>query len=187
MPSEDTITSVSNLDIQILNAERAETTTVKLDNPKQNLTREQVSAAMQPALSNGWLLTNKGSVAMYLGDVTYNTSTKVKLGGEDFYVTPASFTFQKVEFSSQGSGDLIGYNDNNPKIQVSGATIQGYNFVDHHSGASANLQGGIYPNGLTFVWHLTSGMTVNAPSSFDIKLTIQGTIVTIPVYITENQ
>lgn len=84
MANEDTQTTVANLDIQILSAERSETTTIKLDNPKQNLTREMVSAAMQPAFTNGWLLTSKGSVAMYLGDVTYNTSTKINWAAKIF-------------------------------------------------------------------------------------------------------
>lgn len=169
MPSEDTQTTVANLDIQILNADRAETTTFKLDNPKQNLTREQVSAAMQPALTNGWLLTSKGSVAMYLGDVTYNTSTKIKLGGEDFYVTPTALTLTRTNANS-ASGN----------INVSGATIQGYNINNLEYEPSVTCK--ITNNGL--------GLTVNAQSSgslpagnFEVQLVIMGTTVTVPVTV----
>lgn len=113
----DTQTTVVNLDIQLLDESRADTTTFKLDNPKSNVTREQVSSAMQPALTNGWLLTTKGNVAMYLGDITINQSIKTKLGGEDFYVSPS-----EVNLQTDGTTDVA------TTINVSGATIQGYNF-----------------------------------------------------------
>lgn len=175
MPSEDTITSVSNLDIQILNAERAETTTIKLDNPKQNLTREQVSAAMQPALSNGWLLTSKGSVAMYLGDVTYNTSTKVKLGGEDFYVTPNSLTLTPesgMEFMATGT------------VTVSGATVQGYNIVHVSGTAPDNVEVNLSENRLTATIGFTMDDDSHLPACvYNLELVIQGTIVTVPVTV----
>lgn len=173
MANEDTQTTVANLDIQILNAERAETTTFKLDNPKQNLTREMVSAAMQPALANGWLLTSKGSVAMYLGDVTYNTSIKTKLGGEDFYVTPTSFNET--------------YNDNEMKtltVNVSGATIQGYNLTNFDVDNFVHTPDcTILNNGLTFKFE-GMPMTSENPITFKIQLVIQGVIIEVPVTLT---
>lgn len=173
MANEDVQTTVSNLDIQILNAERAETTTFKLDNPKQNLTREMVSAAMQPALANGWLLTSKGSVAMYLGDVTYNTSTKIKLGGEDFYVTPTSLELTP-DF---GPGRLKG------TVNVSGATIQGYNIVHVSGGTPDNIEVVLSENKLTATIKLTMDNTSTPVPNCDynLELVIQGIVVTVPV------
>lgn len=174
MANEDTQTTVANLDIQILSAERSETTTIKLDNPKQNLTREMVSAAMQPAFTNGWLLTSKGSVAMYLGDVTYNTSIKTKLGGEDFYVTPNQLNLT-VESSKNFSGT----------INVSGATIQGYRF-ENASDSIEELQCNLSNNNLTAT---VSGHCSNLnllPFSFNLILIIMGTEVTVPVTINKQ-
>lgn len=170
MANEDIQTIVSNLDIQILNAERAETTTFKLDNPKQNLTREMVSAAMQPALTNGWLLTSKGSVAMYLGDVTYNTSTKIKLGGEDFYVTPDQLSIN-IDQSKNFSG----------VINVSGATIQGYRF--ENTTGFRDIICELSNNNLTAT---VSGQTISTsglPLTFNLILIIMGTEVTVPITV----
>lgn len=176
----DVVTTVSNLDIQLLNAERAETTTFKLDNPKQNLTREQVSAAMQPALTKGWLLTSKGSVAMYLGDVTYNTSTKIRLDGEDFYVTPTALTLNRSADNQSASGS----------INVSGATIQGYN-VKRQSYVSngANISPEITNSGLTLFIRVTAPSLeskIPPAGNFTVELVIMGTIVSVPITVPES-
>lgn len=133
----DTITNVTTVDIQMLDENRSNATTIKLDNPKENLTREQVSAAMQPAFANGWFLCNNGSVAMYLGDVTVNQSIKTKLGGEDFYVTPSSLNF------------TAGSAEEGLDINVSGATIQGYNIKYTNPGTDPILNVTIAENGLS--------------------------------------
>lgn len=162
-------TNVTNLDIQLLDADRSNTTTIKLDNPKSNITREQVSAAMQPALTNGWFLTNRGSVAMYLGDITINQSIKTVLDGEDFYVTPSSITF------------TAGSAEEGETIQVSGATIQGYNILDDPS-TDPVLSVRIADNGLSA--HVSIQEDYSAGHSMTLVLIIQGTAVNIPITTT---
>lgn len=170
----DTQTTVTTLDIQMLDADRGDATTIKLDNPKDNVTREQVSSAMQPAFTNGWFLTNKGSVAMYLGDVTLNQSIKTKLGGEDFYVTPTSLAF------SQPAGGSFPYQ----KVSVSGATIQGYNFANKSSN-KIKPDANVIDNGLSImVAASASAATADMNGTFDLELIIQGEKVTIPCTIT---
>lgn len=162
----DTITNVKTVDIQLLDADRSNATTIKLDNPKDNLTREQVSAAMQPALSAGWFLTSKGSVAMYLGDITINQSIKTKLGGEDFYVTPS-----RLEFDISNAEDGL-------DVQVSGATIQGYNIKYTNKATDPAVNVTIADNGLSaHVWleDFTTGNTMY------LILIIQGVAVTVPI------
>lgn len=90
----DKIVTVNTVDIQLLSAERTESTLIKLDNPKDNLTKNEVVDAMQPALANGWLLTVKGSVATYIGDVTLNTSIKTTLSGGETYISPSNLTIE---------------------------------------------------------------------------------------------
>lgn len=165
----DVITTVTTVDIQLLDANREDTTTIKLDNPKENITREQVSAAMQPALAGGWFLTNQDRVAMYLGDITVSQSIKRKLDGADFYVTPTSLTLTRMT-ANNASGS----------ISVSGATIQGYNIKPLEYEPSVTCK--ITNNGL--------GLTVNAQSSgslpagnFEVQLVIMGTTVTVPVTV----
>ena len=171
----DTQTTVTNLDIQLLDESRSDTTTFKLDNPKNDVTREQVSSAMQPALTNGWLLTNKGNVAMYLGDITINQSIKTKLGGEDFYVDPASV-------------ELTGVDTRVKLIHCVGAVIQGYRFDnvddDHVTSTSALIDG----NGLTlrvsFDYNLDS--VTQTIKLFDAVLIVQGTAVAVPFTATPS-
>lgn len=186
MPNVDTTTTVVTLDIQLLDAERKNATTVKLDNPKTNpmVTREQVSAAMQPALTNSWFLTSNGSVAMYLGDVTINTSTKVKLGGDDFYVTPNSITLTLAQ-AKQSALD-------NRMITVSGAIIQGYSFKrgtiqNQDATWYEKIYGTILNNGSRFAFKFEDSFTnLTENATFTVSLIIQGVEVEIPVTVTPN-
>lgn len=165
----DTQTTVTTLDIQLLDESREGTVTIKLDNPKSNVTREQVSTAMQPAFTNQWFLVTTGKPAMYLGDVTINQSIKTKLGGEDFYVTPSSIDLQFTQAQEKSF-----------EINVSGATIQGYNFVNS---SQIEYTGTIINNGLTF-----KAEAISNPSpgtyEFTTMLVIMGTIIEIPCNIT---
>lgn len=167
----DTTTTVKTVDIQLLDADRSNATTIKLDNPKDDLTREQVSSAMQPAFTNGWFLCNNGNVAMYLGDVTINQSIKTRLDGADFYVTPSSLTLTNSGNSASGN------------INVSGAVIQGYNI----SGASAgmNVKITINNNGLTANVRVTNVTpTSQVPTGdFTVTLIIQGQSIVVPCTI----
>lgn len=88
----DKTTTVNTLDIQLLDASRANPTLIKLDNPIENVTKQQVLAVMQPALTNEWFLSSKGDIALYIGDVTLNTSIKTVLSGGETYITPATLT-----------------------------------------------------------------------------------------------
>ena len=168
----DSQTTVTNLDIQLLDADRSNATTIKLDNPKDSVTREQVSAALQTPLTEGWFLTSKGSTAMYLGDITINQSIKTKLGGEDFYVTPASLSFSMASSSQQ---------EHTETITVVGATIQGYNFINKYpNGYSISAE--IAQNALSINVKFTK-LTAGANNG-KIILIIQGTEVAVPFEIT---
>lgn len=134
--------TVTTLDIQMLDADRSNTTTIKLDNPKDSLTREQVSSVMQTAFTNGWLLTSKGNVAMYLGDVTINQSIKTTLEGEDFYITPSS-----LDIATPNSDTTVTSN-----LTVAGATFMGYDYKfagSKGSGQAEITEVEITNNGLT--------------------------------------
>lgn len=183
----DITTTVKTLDFQMLDADRQDATLIKLDNPKNNITREMVSAAMQPAFANGWFLTTKGSPAMYLGDVTISTSTKVKLDGQDFYVTPSSFT---QNWNKTTNGFTV-------DINVSGATIQGYQYININNQVYSQSSGSspvtmkftpsVISNGLKFrmiIGASSTPMIEGGTLTFDIILVIQGTQVTVPVVLT---
>lgn len=174
----DTTKIVETLDIQLLDESRSNATTVKLDNPRENITREQVSAAMQPAFANGWFLTSKGDVAMYLGDVTINKSIKTTLDGSDFYVTPTSLTMKAVNESQT---------EYEPTITVSGATIQGYNYTPLTGPLASKIdkfEVTIAENGLTATLKFFASAGFGSGSDYctmDFYLVIQGVRITIPI------
>lgn len=177
----DTQTTVTTLDIQLLDEARADATTIKLDNPKSNVTREMVSSAMQPAFANEWFLTNKGSIARFLGDVTINQSIKTKLGGDDFYITPTSF-------NEQIAIDEV----KNLVINCSGATIQGVNidnftntFEDEHPEDYVQVYAPVIAaNGLSVTIPVYGKSTTSPETiSFDANVIVLGTTVTVPVTV----
>ncbi len=175
---EDVIKTVTTLDIQLLNANRENTTTIKLDNPVNNITREMVSAAMQPAFTNEYLLTSKGDIAKFIGDITVNQSIKRILDGQDFYGTPSELTL-----SYSGESDLIP----DGIIEVSGATIQGYNFPSY-DGRIIVPSGVIQNNGLRINISVKPGsqqdQSQRPPTyNFNVQLIIMGQTVTVPVTV----
>lgn len=177
----DTQTSVITLDIQLLDAERKNATTIKLDNPIDNITREQVSTVMQPALSNEWFLTQNANLAVYLGDITINQSIKTKLGGEDFYITPTSFN------------DTVPIDEiKNFVINCTGATIQGVNvdnftnsFDDQHPEDYVQVYAPVIAeNGLSVTIPVYGkGTTDQETISFDANIIVLGTTVTVPITV----
>ncbi len=174
--ADSVVTNITTLDIQMLDADRKNATTIKLDFPKDGVTREQVSAAMQPAFTNGWLLTNSGSVAMYLGDVTINQSIKTKLDGEDFYITPA-----ELYIATNGETPVTS------ELTVAGATFMGYDYIKTGSGGggSASITGvKITNNGLTMQIS-ASGDSTNTVM-YDFYVIVQGEKIKIPFALNRN-
>lgn len=166
--------TVKTVDIQMLDENRENGTTVKLDNPIEDITREKISAAMQTAFTNSWLLCRNGSVAKYLGDTTLNTSIKVSLDGEDFYITPNALSINAP--TSRGT------------ITISGATCQGYNFVNinNTSGILVSYSAEIADNGSTVNVNVSFTGSKTGTSTFDLQLVIMGQIVTVSVTCTRN-
>lgn len=164
----DQIKEVQTVDVQLINANRERPKTYKFDNPKPNLTRADVTTAFSPALANGWLLAADDTTAMYIGDVILNTSKKVTLNGEDFYVTPSSFQL----------------NANTPQtVTVTGAQIQGYNIKNFTSNGPnvKNILVQVAENGLTATVTNDYQSSLGYSGSFNLIFVIQGTEVTIPV------
>lgn len=172
----DVYKTVKTVDIQLVDAERLAVRTYKIDNPKENLTRAMVAEAFQTALAQEWLLAGKAQIAKYIGDVTLNTSTKIILGGSDYYITPNSLTLNSP--------------DNSGIITVSGAYIQGYNIsnLQNQSGVilNNNIQVELSANGLIATVTVGFNSATTGTSTFDLILVIQGVEVPVPVTATRS-
>lgn len=152
---------------------------IRLDNPKDTITREQIAVAFQKAFTEGWIICSEGSIAGYIGETILETSTKVSLEGQDFYVTPNAIN--------------IPYGETMPTITVMGAVIQGYNVIKGKM-PSTSIKSELYPqitnNGLncalTYDVAADSGGQYPRVWNFTLILVIRGTEVRIPISITDN-
>jgi len=84
-------TVTQTLDVSTID-EDGKTTTFKLDNFKENITKNQVVEAFQYGINNGLLMSNYGTAIKSVGTVMKSTSTKVELEGEPIYITPNELT-----------------------------------------------------------------------------------------------
>lgn len=84
-------TVTQTLDVSTID-EDGKTTTFKLDNFKENLTKNQVVESFQYGINNGLLMSNYGTAIKSVGTVMKSTSTKIELEGEPIYITPNELT-----------------------------------------------------------------------------------------------
>lgn len=64
-----------------------------LDNPKQNLTFNQIRQALQPAIQGRWWINTTGSPVIGLKSANYTETTKTYVDGGEVSVTPSSLYF----------------------------------------------------------------------------------------------
>lgn len=146
---------------------------IRIDNPKTNITRAEIADAFQTAFTNNWIITSKGSTAGYIGEVVLETSTKISLEGDDYYVTPNSLTLNGTVEQT---------------LTITGAQVQGFNIKNFTSSGSPpltpkNVNVIIAENGLS----VAVAMSVSSyTGNFDLILIILGQEVTIPCTFTKN-
>jgi len=164
--------TVKNLMIEMKSFD-GDSSRIRLDNPKEGISRAQVAEVMQPAFLNNWIYTDKGSTAGYLGETVLETSTKISLEGEDFYITPSSLSFNA---STQG--------DHIQTVTITGAQLQGYQFknVVKTIGSQFDLFATIADNGLSVEVNVKTA-NINQLGTFDFVVIVRGQEVTIPATI----
>lgn len=144
---------------------------IRIDNPKTGITRAEIADAFQPAFTNSWIITSKGSTAGYIGEVVLETSTKISLEGNDYYVTPNSLTLEDTVEQT---------------LTITGAQVQGFNIKNFTSSGTPpltpkNVNVIIAENGLSVAVAMS---TSSYTGSFDLILIILGQEITIPCSFT---
>ena len=164
------MSTIKNVEIQLIDND-ARTTTIKLDNPKTNITKPEIITVFSTAISNNWLLSNYGNPIQGIGQVQLTTSEKILLEGDPVYVTPSTLSFT---LTNQKPAD-------NKTVTVSGGpTIQGYN-IRNLTNANLNYKITIASDGLSIqVIVLTTDLSAGDNGSFDLDLVVQGKIITVP-------
>lgn len=80
------------------------TKTYNLDNPKPNLTLNQIKNAFKIAIDGGWLLGNNLDPVIEVRSANYSEAIKTSIDGAEIEVTPASaeITTSSVNFTITG-------------------------------------------------------------------------------------
>lgn len=98
------MTEVITLDVSTIDDDGRQTT-FKIDDPKSNLTKNEVISAFNYAFSRNLLLSNYGAPIRSVGTTTISTSTKIELENETIYVTPSRLDFDMA--TSQSSTMVV--------------------------------------------------------------------------------
>lgn len=94
--------------------------TFNLDNPKTNLTLNQIRNAFQPAITGGWLLGNNDKPIIAVERASYLEAIKTLILGEEIIITPSSLSIDPPNNI---------YGTNTGDITVTGGTIQSVSVV----------------------------------------------------------
>ena len=91
---------------------------LNIDNPKSNLTLNQIKDAFQVPIANGWLM-GKNGVIVEVQKAQYSQSIKIPIAGGEISVTPSSLT---IENGSSWSVTVSGANPTSAIIVDSNVT-----------------------------------------------------------------
>ena len=164
---------VKNLDIQLID-EDAKTTTVKLDNPREDITKNQVISVFATAISNNWLLSNYGNPVKAIGQVQLSTSEKILLEGDPIYVTPERATLRPTPSTPSTQTFSVA----NGTIQMVELSLESETQGQYISVSQTHTSDSIT---------VTATLANNTPSpistekNYSLKILIGTTIVSLPI------
>lgn len=111
--------------------------TINIDNPKDDLSLNQIKAAFAPAINGGWLLASNGSPITEVVEAKYNQVIKTQINGLPVTVFPSSLSLTIGANIKSTSGSVTISNgiavsamcdvsDNNATntVKISGNTVQ---------------------------------------------------------------
>lgn len=158
--------------------------TINIDNPKDNLSLNQIKAAFQPAIAGGWLLSSSGSAITEVVEAKYNQVIKTQINGVPVTVSPSSLTFNILASTAVGQYSY-------ETLTVTNGTIAGIICPDTtevpNSFVISNLgyNSGKTVAGIAVVRLANSGATYSG----NLKIIIEGsdTPITVPVTVTQAE
>lgn len=111
----NTTTSVVQISVT---EESGKTKTFNLDNPKENLSLNEIRQKLQPAFEGRWWLGNDGTAITTLKSANYSQSVKIPIEGQDAVIevtpsivefSPTSTSITEVQETVQVTGsELVG-------------------------------------------------------------------------------
>lgn len=158
-------------------------TTINIDNPKDDLSLNQIKAAFAPAINGGWLLANNGSQITEVVEAKYNQVIKTQINGLPVTISPSSLSAEITTDTAIGSSVTVGTLtvNNGVLTGVSCPTITGARFV---------IRAVNYNNTMTSVDIVATRLKNTADTfSGNLKVFIAGsdTPITVPISVTQAE
>lgn len=140
----DTITQSSVVQITLVDA-IGNRQSFNIDNPKSNISMNQIKAALSPAILSGYWYSKSAEQFVAVNSATVTESKKIKLDNSDVVieVTPASLNFDASQATPSGT------------VTVEGATVVGA-YVSQIVTSAPNAT----------MYATTSGQTVTVQANF---------------------
>jgi len=172
-------TIVQTLDVSTVD-EDGKITTFKLDNFKENITKNQVISAFQYGINNGLLMSNYGSAIKSVGTVMKSTSTKIELEGEPIYITPSSI---EATLDSSTASKVV---EVTVTSQIQAASVMDLQKSDPNSNIQAYVQNISYENNTTrisvYIYMADTGRSATAK----LVIVVNGVNNTVPISMTRT-
>lgn len=159
--------------------------TISIDNPKDDLSLNQIKAAFAPAINGGWLLASNGSPITEVVEAKYNQVIKTQINGLPVTVSPSSFNVEVTSSTAVGSSVVAG------TLTVTNGVITGVSCPstnDTQQGQGFAIRVVNYNSQMTnAVISVTRTKDVNSTFSGEIKIFIAGsdTPITVPISVTQ--
>lgn len=171
-------TTVQTVNVSTID-EDGKQTTFNLDNPKDNLTKQQVVNAFQTGIDNGILISNYGSLIKSVGTVTLATSTKIELEGEPIYISPNSLEFNLTRLVDGSSATST--------VTVTNGTIQSAGITDMQVSSGGYLSNvkvvSSFTTNVVTVTVIEKGSSSGTTYTGKLIIVIQGNSYHVPITI----
>lgn len=117
----DTTTSVVQI---FFTDESGRSKSFNIDNPRENLTLNQIRQAFQSAINGRWWYGNNGTVISALKSANYSQSVKIPIEGQDVVIeiTPSTIEFQPTSSTAEAVNDTVTVSGS----EVIGAYVTGF-------------------------------------------------------------
>lgn len=166
----DTIKSSSTVDVQIYD-ENNNLNTAKIENPRQNITKADVTSAFSKLISCGYFVSSYGGHLARTGTVTISESSKRILEGSGAIITPANLTLTLPSSGGSQTGTLT----------VTGGIIQTANFETFPDISNWGFAYVTFDDNTVTVTLQSSGASGNQSITINVEIVIEGISHLVPV------
>lgn len=178
--AETRVINVSTID------EDGKQTTFNLDNPIENITKNQIVTAFNYGIQNGLIMSNNGTKVISVGTTTLTTSNKVIIEGEPVYITPNKISLVTGTWYNEAKLTAT-VTVQNADIQAAQVTNIQLNKGETEITSDYFYQTLNVNNGnITINFISINEETANSSGSANLIIIINGTTYNVPITFSQN-